>query len=653
MQIQEIELKNFRPYYGTTTISPQTEKEKPLILIQGKNDTGKTSLFTAIRFCLYGASSREERDKHINRRAATEAAGTTKVSITFEHQGELFIVERGIEYAQANSARDRRSTDWYREVRKPDEIVVERSSSEPEYRRFINRFIPENIAQFFFFDAEQLEEFEEDHDETVRESIETVLGIQEIENAIDDLEGRKTTFERELSETESTIDKVNKLRSELGELLDELDEIGDEKEGRIKQKYEKIETKRKSLEDIQDALNKAEGADELRENIADLDTKINNKQNELNEDLLPERDEIRREIGPFIIATGSDTFLNTFEIQGVKGETGVIQSLLDRDTCICGEDLTEEKRQRLLDRFNRLHGREQRLLGELKQIADDIQIDVETKLHHYQRIQSSIRESRQEIVDLKTERDELQDKLDSIEQEYSEELKEKKSRLNNEIKQLESDVEELKNRRAVLESDKKDLNRRIASLEGASEEKSRFSSLINLTERCTRAFEEIKQELVESRRKAVEQKASETFNKLTNRPEYYERLEITPNYELRVVTEDATRSIEEQDPSAGARQIIAYSFIAGLSAFTTRNAPVVIDTPIGRLDPEHKNNLIRHYHEFSDQVVVLYQPNELQTEDIELMEKYIAKHYRIVIQDDEVSSTIEELSHVMALPSEN
>jgi len=116
-----------------------------------------------------------------------------------------------------------------------------------------------------------------------------------------------------------------------------------------------------------------------------------------------------------------------------------------------------------------------------------------------------------------------------------------------------------------------------------------------------------------------------------------------------VLTPNARRSLADQDPSAGQTQIIAYSFIAGLSQYTTRNAPVVIDTPIGRLDPEHKANLIEFYHEFSDQVIILYQPNELTEDDIEIMSEYISKHFEIKIrEDDQSASTIEELPEIIA-----
>ena len=54
MIIQKIELENYKPYYGKQVIDLSVDQRHNVILIEGDNDTGKTSLFQALRFCLYG-----------------------------------------------------------------------------------------------------------------------------------------------------------------------------------------------------------------------------------------------------------------------------------------------------------------------------------------------------------------------------------------------------------------------------------------------------------------------------------------------------------------------------------------------------------------------------------------------------------------------
>jgi DNA sulfur modification protein DndD len=647
MEIIELTVANFRPYYGEVTIEPRTDSHKPLILVLGKNDTGKTSLFTALRFCLYGAGSRDERSEHINRTAVEESDGTARVEVTFTQDEDIFTIERGIEYNQTDEADDRRAIDHYREVRGPNGKVVGRSEGESTYRKFINRVLPENVSRFFLFDAEELQRFEQSHDETVRESIETVLGIQEIENAIGDLEDRKTTFDREFANYESTADEVNELREELQEVMDELDEIGNEDSGKIADLRQKKKTKEQNLSSVRTKLEEIEGTEDLRNEKQRLESSLEEDKTDLQE-TKAERNELRKQIGPIIAARGRQAFRDNYDIEGSSGEADFLHELLDRDECVCGDPISDEKHEAIFDRYQQLRSPQRRRLTELMNISRGVDTSVRSELNRYTEYQASIRRVEQTIEETQADIDELQDKIDQIEEDEKADLKRKESTLTTEIGDIEKEINDLRERRGELKSEQQRLENRISGMDEAESEAEQLRELSALAERCRRAFEDIKTDLVESRRESVEKHASDTFLQLTNRPDYYEGLEITGNYELRVLTPNARRSLADQDPSAGQTQIIAYSFIAGLSQYTTRNAPVVIDTPIGRLDPEHKANLVDFYHEFSDQVIILYQPNELDEDDIEVMQEYISKHYQIKIRDDDSStSTIEELPEIL------
>ncbi len=652
MQIIELTIANFRPYYGEVTIEPRTESNHPLILVRGKNDTGKTSLFTALRFCLYGAETRDERSEHINRTAVEESSGTTRVEMTLLHDDDIFTIERGIEYNQTDNADNRRAVEWYREVRGPDEDVVSREDSESTYRKFINRILPENISRFFLFDAEELQRFEQSHDETVRESIETILGIQEIENAIGDLENRKTKFDRDFAEYESTASEVSELREELGEVIDELESIGDENEGEISEKQDKKQTKEQNLRDIRKKLDEIKDTEDLRNERDKLEQSLKEDKEELKE-TIADRDELRREVGPIMAARGRQVFRDEYEIEGTSGEADFLNQLMKRDNCVCGDQITDKKYEEIAERYRKLRSPNRRRLASLMQISRGVDTNVTSELNRYTQYQASIRRLNNTIDEISTEIEELQSKIDKIEESEKADLKDKETQLNKEIGETQKEINQLKERKGELKSERERLKTRISGMDEAESEAERLREMSVLAERCRNAFKDIKSELVDSRRESVEQHASDTFRQLTNRPDYYEGLEITENYELRVLTPNARRSLADQDPSAGQTQIIAYSFIAGLSEYTTRNAPVVIDTPIGRLDPEHKANLVEFYHEFSDQVVILYQPNELTEDDIEVMHNYISKHFRIKIRDDDKSaSTIEELPDIMSAAKE-
>lgn len=352
-------------------------------------------------------------------------------------------------------------------------------------------------------------------------------------------------------------------------------------------------------------------------------------------------------------ARGRQVFRDDYDIEGVSGEAEVLHKVLERGKCICGDELTDEKHQQVSDRYSKLQSPKRRKLTNLMEICNNTETIISSELERYQQYQTGIRHLRRSIDTKQEEIDDIQSQINEIEKTEKAGLKKKEKKLNEEIQDHQVKLNKKREQKGGLTSEKKRLETWISGMDEADSEAERYRELSTLAERCERAFEDIKEELVESRRESVERHATETFLDLTNRPNYYQGIEITENYELRVKTPTTTRSLEDQDPSAGQTQIIAYSFIAGLSKYTTRNAPVVIDTPIGRLDPEHKANLVDFYHKFSDQVIILYQPNELSEDDIEKMVGFIADHNEITIRDDDISSsTIEELQDVMTAASE-
>jgi DNA sulfur modification protein DndD len=139
--------------------------------------------------------------------------------------------------------------------------------------------------------------------------------------------------------------------------------------------------------------------------------------------------------------------------------------------------------------------------------------------------------------------------------------------------------------------------------------------------------------LTKSRIDTVAKHSSEIFRKLTNNPELYVGLELDESFEVKVKHYDGVViPTYRYSPSAGASQVIATSLIAGLSKYTTREAPIVIDTPLGRLDTIHKENLIGLYPSLNSQVIVIYQPEELSQKDIDLLRDNIASEW--IIEED-------------------
>jgi len=230
----------------------------------------------------------------------------------------------------------------------------------------------------------------------------------------------------------------------------------------------------------------------------------------------------------------------------------------------------------------------------------------------------------------------LKSDIAELEEDVDEDLQERIDKAKDEKRDLELERESEATRQSQI-SEKLDslrgmrnsIENEIENMEGFESRIGRFQSLRNISERAVKAWDGIRSRYAAQQVDSVESFTSDTFEDLTNKQRVYNGLEITEDFKIQIVTDDGVRSLREQDPSKGARQIIAYSFIAGLNQYAAHTAPLVIDTPIARLDPDHKSSLLKNLPSFQDQVIVLYQPAELTTIDLDILGGSVSAYFEI------------------------
>ena len=102
----------FGPYAGETTVDFSVFGETGIFLIAGDTGAGKTTIFDAISFALYGeASGGKERRKSKSFRSDYAAVKTeTYVELTFRHKGETWVIRRNPEYERPKIGREGTTT---------------------------------------------------------------------------------------------------------------------------------------------------------------------------------------------------------------------------------------------------------------------------------------------------------------------------------------------------------------------------------------------------------------------------------------------------------------------------------------------------------------------------------------------------------------
>ena len=143
-----------------------------------------------------------------------------------------------------------------------------------------------------------------------------------------------------------------------------------------------------------------------------------------------------------------------------------------------------------------------------------------------------------------------------------------------------------------------------------------------------------------SKIRELEYNFSESFKRLS-RKSYQD---ITPHIDPHTFAVNLQHSngktLDRHQLSAGEKQIYATAMLEALGKSSGKRLPIIIDTPLGRLDSEHRRRIIENYFPTaSHPVVLLSTDTEISLENgPETFRRSISKTYEMRY-DPEISAT--------------
>lgn len=708
MKFERLNFHNFKPFQGTESIEFEPDSDKPLTLVCAKNDVGKTAVLEGIKFCLYGFDDGQEaRTQCINRTAALNGSGETSVTMQVHHDGEFYKIKRGHYFTEVSSQEDRTAEDEFMQIvvapgTEREDVFIDTEEGKQDIgdaEDFVSDLLPEKTVQFFMFDGDRIQAFAdklEDADTEVRDSIELILGIREIQNAVGDLKDIAISHYRsEYNDASSVVEEYEEQKDEREEIAEDLEELQEEleeiEEG-INETEEQLIEKREELADAENLEELYADYVKSRVRLYGVD-KVPNAEDVLDDDTLDEIEEsvvekikgirvqqqgLYSNFGPAASVVAADSLEGHLPDQDTTIPKAIRKTLRDHDgeCLVCGQSFDVDADH--ADGFDDdqgdcdfcgrpLHITEADLISKYEEMERDATDDAV-------RLSELITEASAVEDEHGISPSSMKDDFDRLDGQYSD-LEQTREQLESRITRLDNDLDNamdkterqsLKDRRDQLETRKNrllvrkgerqsdlkskreelhEIDDSLDEMEGATDREARYKLLMNTSEQTRSVFQEAKDQIVDNQRKRVEEEASHLFLEMSNKSDLYQGLDIDKNYSLRIKVEDEIRELSEQDPSQGARQIIAYAFNAAVARSASWEAPFVIDTPTGRLDNEHKSKLFDKLPEFGSQTMILYQPREMNREDIIGFREddTLAGHYQITREERSSVSTIEPL----------
>jgi len=123
-------------------------------------------------------------------------------------------------------------------------------------------------------------------------------------------------------------------------------------------------------------------------------------------------------------------------------------------------------------------------------------------------------------------------------------------------------------------------------------------------------------------------------------------LKINEQFGLSIVTQAGTVFDRAEWRSSGEEQIVALSLIGALNKCAQASAPVFMDTPLGRLDIQHGERVLRYLPSLSEQVVLLVTDREFRKGDEAFLDGKIKSDFTLSYQSEKDGSRIVQTSSV-------
>lgn len=647
MRLKQLTLQNFGIYKGEHIVDLNVSEDKPIILFGALNGGGKTTFLDALQLVLYGKFAKcsnrgvQSYSKFLTatKNRYADEKDEVKLSLVFSHATDTSINE--FEIIRTWNTNNLETVDKVQ--------VVCNGENDPHlsqnWDEFVNEFIPLSLSDLFFFDGEKIENLAhpERSSELIRTGIENLLGLDLLTQLQIDLSNVERKRKSENIDS-SIVDKVVTCEAEIGDQDIIVSNI----------KVEKANLEKK-ISEYKVLINKAR-------------QKVRNS----GAHLIEERDNIKFELGAI------EAKLKFNLQQKVKLDAGSVPLSLVKN--LLAETEKQTKLEQEITKAQMISSEINEYEKAIKDILSKESIDLST-INIIDKSMNAISSKRKEtakqeryiyfepdifadlekrVYEATRQRTKLNlDKESLLEQKA---LFDKKLESIPDYKTVEPLIKDLAKLEAFSQDSKNELKQVHVLLEQATNKSDylnlRYTNL--LTQQNKDTFEEKRSiqvadhivklkdtmssfadKLVSENIELLEQHIKHKFIALMRKDNLISAIHICPSTFELSLKDMNNELLEPSRLSAGERQLLAIAILWGLAEASGKEIPTVIDTPLGRLDGEHRTKLIDHYFPLaSSQVILLSTDEEINGEYYSKLNSSVAQEYSINYLEKERTSEI-------------
>lgn len=657
MLIQRIKISNYKTYLSLD-LDLTVDDDRPIILIGGANGGGKTTLFEAISGALYGLKieNKEHFMELLNQGALNTAKPEISLQITFVGkvlgQQQKYILKRVYQLNPQGKPLESVSLNMngnmyvYGTMTAPKDRV----KAEQEINKIIKANLPQELSQYFLFDAMQSSELLKKNvfAQTIRDNFENVLGFKKYLQLKRAAEKLKQEWAQQRLEAEKEAQEYNELCAQKDKLTADLNTCIAEQD--TKYKYlASVEVEYKRAKDG------AQEASALNKKIQELASKIDDivkRAATYAEDLKVFVDNI--EIDLFLPKLASNLAQEINNILHIKEQlqkenTGAypLETLKDvtnkiitylKDLSLCSESVDEEQVVSHIVAIQNSTNKEDPF-GYL----DEAEVTALSNLVK--------RTGSNQFIALDRQRQELEIQLSTLDNLRSQKqtLEQTQAGGNEYLIQnyeaAQKQIEKLKSQEATLKADIQRLEKRIHQFDVQIQQEPdiKFDTLVKLKP----LFEKIADSLLKKKKAQIESEMQQQLNKLlVSYKGHVAKVELSDSIEQFNIKlyHTAGNEISLNQLNAASKQIFIQVLLKVLRNLGDYNPPVMIDTVMGVLDNESRDALMEEYFpQLAEQTILLCTTSEIRTDsDYIKLEPFISKTYTLHRNVEAQNTTVED-----------
>lgn len=640
MIITKLIFHNFGVYAGNNVF--EFESSKPVALIGGMNGRGKTTFLEGVLLALYGANSFAYSESKYSsygqylKAFVNTADGSLETYVELEFKLENETDERYL---------IRRS--WFGNVQRTRETIQVKKDGQDNtfltdnWAMFIENILPSGLSSFFFFDGEKIAELAvENTNAQMKESIKTLLGISVLDLLDNDISrivnrvGKRSNDKVYTKELEILRERKNQTEVALQIIDDHIAETSAQiEEARKKLEKAKVDytskggdivVQRQDLFTERTALvAKVEQGKETLIGVAASELPLLLVKDLLEDISVQAAKEHETKLLGYTVdkihsmfatySNGGDSnsvrdFISYVENKAAEESTEIVFDISDQSFY----QLTSLLRNGLMNaQGNMLQNMAtcQKGIAKIDEIDSYLSVDIDEKA--LSKIYKKIKTLEQEI----------------IEHEAALEIAQKqRTGLNGDVMRATSEYNRfVENMLSNLESD--DDNGRI----------------LKYAHHATQVLAEYKIRLQKKKIGTLAETMTKCYKQLANKKNLISRIDMDAVTLDFVYLNADNQIVPKESLSAGEKQLMVISLLWALAICSKKKLPVIIDTPLSRMDSVHRVALIKTYFpNASDQTIILSTDSEIDKHYYEIMKDTVGDEFTLVYDDELKCSKIKK-----------